>query len=1305
MKRNFTEIIDQIKQIEKTQFELSSSITNLKQSIVDLDMITNPNGLLLISNLIANVDSLINCVRPNVQVFKYDIKWDYKTFNLHLEKILCRFEPNQLKLVGWVFDNNGSKMQMCSDYVIDLEKTYDIKQYQQLIDIINLVSEYVDKSKTNRFDLISCDLSSEPYAHMIKLLELVTHLKYAYSNDLTGNVANSDWILEEGNETTIDLLSTYFDKSRINDLKVDIKLGASDLVNKTFLLAKGFNDIQTSFIINAGFIQSEITNLLTKYNQAQITNFISSLKLNKNQIITLSNANFTYTNTSNLLSNGFTYANITDLLSIGFNSDQIITLSNTKFSYYQLRSMLTTIISNTNYSYVNITDLLSKEFKFGNIIKMAKKNLTPTQINAILSKGYIPTTLMLIVNMSFNSDQIYSLAYTNNYSYDQIYNLVSADYTYDQILIFSSTQLRDLISKGFTYDQVLKMILGNYSYANILDLLNTKSFTTQEVLNIVAANYSYDQICDLLDNKNFRSSQMAKMAVAKFSYNQLIKLYNKGFVSTTLVLLISQFTYDQIITIADANWKPSQITTLLFQNFTKDQIMSIINAKLTFDQVNTLLSATYGITQNQLLAYASNNYSYDQIDKLLKTRSFNNNQLVSLANNDYSYANIVDLLDKRSFTKDNINNLAAKNVTYSQIIDLIDKKKFTKDQIINLLIEKVFTFGQVVLLFKANLSYTQITDYLSTHTNDQTINYAQNTIIVNNKYTTAEINTLLSTYNFNYDQIILMANSNLSYVQITDLIANGFKPLYLITSNITSPQLKYITNNTLTEGQVVGLLKAGLTKSMFNTNTSEVSEFKSVGFNNASVVTLLNLGYSYSVIINLIAQSEISFGNFYNGSTGLHDKLIARGFKVEKIDDFLRYLSISKLRDLTNIDWFIPDANSTSTIYQHVIFKPNPNTDITGIDMYNFYSNIANSIANKLTPGDFTTEFPQSCDFDQYVKNNPGKSRNELEDYLINHSIDAGLDVYLVSYYTDVSSAKKEPLLFISKLTMEGVRAGFQEFANGLTSQLANRYSTVFELKKLDFSSPEFAAALGNALKNSPYFKSASTDQIGNFLKSVGAKINSYANKEISVLESNVTKYVSVVETETKQFTTDLINTVANSDELKKLKSGITLVSKDMTKFATKFGDEFKDAMINTNWEEVGAYIEEVSAYIAAFDPTGLGGLAFAVKDLTESSIAFKADKSNDNLFALVFAVINCVLALIGVLMFVAGGAASIAKKMVFQVLDRLVVPLLSAYGAIVPALITYINDPKGGEAPQTNQQALIDACIQSGIGIAMAQA
>jgi hypothetical protein len=293
----------------------------------------------------------------------------------------------------------------------------------------------------------------------------------------------------------------------------------------------------------------------------------------------------------------------------------------------------------------------------------------------------------------------------------------------------------------------------------------------------------------------------------------------------------------------------------------------------------------------------------------------------------------------------------------------------------------------------------------------------------------------------------------------------------------------------------------------------------------------------------------------------------------------------------------------------------------------------------------------------------------------------------------------------MSTATKEGIAAGFKSFAEGLTSTLKNSYSTLNELKKLDFSSPEFGEALGKSLQSSSYFKSASNDQIGNFLKSVQSKINSYANKDISVLESNVKQYASVVETSTKQFVDNTVYTVANSDELKKLKSGIKLVSKDMTKFTNKFGEEIKKAMIDAPWTDITAYLEEVSAYLAAFDPTGLGGLAFAVKDLTEASMAFKKDKSNDNLFDLVFAIINCVLALVGVLMFVAGGTASIAKKMVFELLDRLVVPLLSAYGAIVPALITYINDPKGGKAPQTNQQALIDACIQSGIGIAMANA
>jgi len=1311
MKNKF---LDLVNQIEQQHITLGNLIVEFKNALIDFDNLSNPAGLLLVSGSIRKIDELIKCVKPNIRVFVYKSTWSLNMFKSKLAECLYGIESDQLSLVGWLFDNNNQNLKLCSDYEIVLNDNHNVKQYQSLIDIINSISPYVDKSKTNRFDLISCNLESEPYAHMVKILELGTDFIYAYSNDLTGNVPNSDWVLEHLN---IDLLDTYFDKSKIANLKVDIVFGTtSQLVNNAFLTTKNFTSLQQPFIINAGFYQDEITKLLLKYNQAQITNLVTA-GLNKDQIITLANANFTYLNITYLLTTkGFNYNQINNLMLKGYNVDQIMILVNNDLTYDQIYSMINNILSNTNYLYNDITNLLNSGFRFGNIIKMVKINLTPTQINAILSKGYTVVTLMIIVNLiNFTTDQKYSLAYTNNYSCDQIYNLVSAEFTYEQILKFSSTQLRDFISKGFTYNQILKMILGNYSYNNICDLLNTKGFTYSQVVNMVSANYSYIQICNLLNTYNFESSQIAIMAVAKFSYNQLIKLYNKGYVSTELVSLISKFTNDQIIAIADANWKSSQITDLLSKNFTSNQIIYIINAKLTFDQVNTLLSATYGITKDQLIIVASYNYTYDQINDLLKTRLFIKSQLVTLANNNYSYTNIIDLLDKRSFTKDNINNLAAKNVTYIQIIDLINNKKFTRDELINLLITKTFTVDQVILFFKANLSYTQITNYLSTHTNDQTINYAHNIIIVNNKYTTTEINNLLTTYTFNYDQIILMVNANLSYAQITNLITNGFKPLYLITSNLSSSQLEYITRpydyNTstfvqiLTSEQVVSLFKAGLTSGMFNmTNSTTVSGFKATGFNYTSIVALLNLRYSSSLIINLIAQNEISYRDF----TNLHYTLLSRGFTLQQINDFLRYLSISKLRDLTSIDWVPSDVNKNTTMYKHVIFKPNPNpgNNITGIDISNFYFNIANTIANGKTPLSLSTQFPQTCDLALYLSNNPGKT----EDDLIFNLTNAGIDVYIVSTYTDSGTGDnlictKESLKIASTITKEGIAEGYKAFANGLASTLSNSYGTMSELQKLDFSSPEFAAALGSALQSSPYFKSASTDKVGNFLKSVGAKINSYANKEISVLESNVAKYASVVENSAQKITTDLVNIVANSDELKKLKSGITLVSKDMTKFASKFGNEFKTAMDNAPWTEISAYLEEVSAYLAAFDPTGLGGLAFAVKDLTESSIAFKADKSNDNLFALVFSVINCVLALIGVLMFVAGGAASIAKKMVFEVLDRLVVPLLSAYGAIVPALITYINDPKGGEAPQTNQQALIDACIQSGIGIAMAQA
>ena len=151
------------------------------------------------------------------------------------------------------------------------------------------------------------------------------------------------------------------------------------------------------------------------------------------------------------------------------------------------------------------------------------------------------------------------------------------------------------------------------------------------------------------------------------------------------------------------------------------------------------------------------------------------------------------------------------------------------------------------------------------------------------------------------------------------------------------------------------------------------------------------------------------------------------------------------------------------------------------------------------------------------------------------------------------------------------------------------------------------------------------------------------------------------------------------------MKKGIIMISRDITKFSDNFGADFSKAMLEAPWEEILAYENEILAYMAA---------------LTFASIAYQDEKTQDTLLDLIFAVISCVLAMISVAMAMAGG--SVAKKLVFQVLDRLVFLLLNSTSAIVPALITYINDPTGGKDPFNNKQVLIDACIQSGIGIAM---
>ena len=59
--------------------------------------------------------------------------------------------------------------------------------------------------------------------------------------------------------------------------------------------------------------------------------------------------------------------------------------------------------------------------------------------------------------------------------------------------------------------------------------------------------------------------------------------------------------------------------------------------------------------------------------------------------------------------------------------------------------------------------------------------------------------------------------------------------------------------------------------------------------------------------------------------------------------------------------------------------------------------------------------------------------------------------------------------------------------------------------------------------------------------------------------------------------------------------------------------------------------------------------------------------------------------------------AAGVAKSYARKVIEKVIMPLLGGGMAIGPAIAAYVADPS-----PVNRQALIDACIQSGIGVAI---
>ena len=136
------------------QQRVNNLIGQIESHLGSLKKLLNPNGLLIVSDSITNIDELLKCINLNIRVFTYKSEWTLEEFKSKLNEKLSGIKHNQLKLVGWVFDNNTENIEIFSKKII-LKNHHNVEQYQNLLDIINnILFDYVDLDTNAKKTLI-----------------------------------------------------------------------------------------------------------------------------------------------------------------------------------------------------------------------------------------------------------------------------------------------------------------------------------------------------------------------------------------------------------------------------------------------------------------------------------------------------------------------------------------------------------------------------------------------------------------------------------------------------------------------------------------------------------------------------------------------------------------------------------------------------------------------------------------------------------------------------------------------------------------------------------------------------------------------------------------------------------------------------------------------------------------------------------------------------------------------------------------------------------------------------------------------
>ncbi|OGV31857.1 MAG: hypothetical protein A2020_04030, partial [Lentisphaerae bacterium GWF2_45_14] len=167
-------------------------------------------GVLIISSLIDDADTLAEAAKDNVIVVRYDA--ETTTLDQLLEQINDSLDGRKASSIGIAAHDYGdAKFYLTGTETISLGSTLASESQREFwTEMGDMLAE------NGRIDLFACGLaSSDTGLMLVSSLENISGINFAASTDATGNLsAGGDWTLETDD---VDLADTYFDKDRLDD--------------------------------------------------------------------------------------------------------------------------------------------------------------------------------------------------------------------------------------------------------------------------------------------------------------------------------------------------------------------------------------------------------------------------------------------------------------------------------------------------------------------------------------------------------------------------------------------------------------------------------------------------------------------------------------------------------------------------------------------------------------------------------------------------------------------------------------------------------------------------------------------------------------------------------------------------------------------------------------------------------------------------------------------------------------------------------------------------------------------------------